>query len=136
MDAALPADLQEVIHVSTLADDAPVIVVANIANEARSHNRQAEIAGLLVFDGMYFCQQLEGRAAPIAVVMERVSRDPRHHHLAVVHRGPLDKRRFSRFSLGYTSVEDVELLVRLQQLQGQAALEAFLNLLCGLDMDG
>ena len=136
MDTARPADLQEIIHVSTLADDASVIVIADIANEARSHHRQAEITGLLVFDGMHFCQQLEGRAAPIAAVMERISRDPRHHRLAVVHRGPLDKRRFSRFSLGYTSVEDVELLVRLQQLQGQAALEAFLNLLGDLGMDG
>ena len=136
MDAALPADLREIIYVSTLADGAPAIVVADIAHEVRSHNRQAEITGLLVFDGMHFCQQLEGRAAPIAAVMERIGKDPRHHRLAVLPCGPLDKRRFSRFSLGYTSVEDVELLVRLQQLQGQAALEAFLNLLGDLDMEG
>ena len=132
----MPADFQEIIYVSTLADDAPVIVVADIASEPRSHNRQAEITGLLVFDGMHFCQQLEGRAAPIAAVIERICRDPRHHHPAVVHRGPLDKRRFSRFSLGYTSVEDIELLVRLPRLQGQPALDVFLNLLYDLDMDG
>lgn len=136
MNAFMPTDLQEIIYVSTLADDAPVRVVADIASKARSYNQQAEITGLLVFDGMHFCQQLEGCAAQVAAAMERIIKDPRHHGLAVVHSGPLDKRRFSRFSLGYTSVEDIELLVRLQRLQGQAALDAFLDLLSDLDMDG
>ena len=131
----MPTDLQEIIYVSTLADDAPVRVVADIANKARGNNRRAEITGLLVFDGMHFCQQLEGCFAQVAATMDRISKDPRHHHLAVVHSGPLDKRRFGRFSLGYTSVEDIELLVRLQQLQGQAALDAFLRLLSDLDLD-
>ena len=67
--------------------------------------------------------------------MDRISQDPRHHQLAVVHSGRLDKRRFHRFSLGYTSVEDIELLVRLQQLQGPAALNAFLGLIGDLDLD-
>ena len=135
MNAAAPLDLQEVIYVSTLADDAPVRVVASIAHKARIYNQQAQITGLLVFDGVHFCQQLEGRAAHIDAVMDRISQDPRHHQLAVVHNGRLDKRRFHRFSLGYTSVEDIELLVRLQQLQGPAALNAFLGLIGDLDLD-
>ena len=135
MNAAAPLDLQEVIYVSTLADDAPVRVVASIAHKARIHNQHAQITGLLVFDGVHFCQQLEGCAAHIDAVMDRISQDPRHHQLAVVHSGPLDERRFHRFSLGYTSVEDIDLLVRLQQLQGRAALEAFLGLICDLDLD-
>ena len=135
MNAIMPANLQEIIYVSTLADDAPVRVVADIANKARHHNQRAQLTGLLVFDGMHFCQQLEGCAAQIADAMDRISKDPRHRDLAVVHSGPLDKRRFNRFSLGYTSVEDIELLVRLRQLHGQAALDAFLGLLCDLDLD-
>lgn len=135
MDATQPVDLQEIIYVSTLADDAPVLVVASIAQKARIRNQRAQITGLLVFDGQHFCQQLEGCAAQIDAAMNRISKDPRHHQLAVVHSGPLDERRFHRFSLGYTSVEDIELLVRLQQLQGRAALEAFLGLICDLDLD-
>ena len=135
MNAALPADLHEIIYVSTLADDAPALVVADIANQARICNRRAEITGLLVFDGMHFCQQLEGCPARIAAAIERIGKDPRHHHLTVVHAGPLAQRRFRRFSLGYTSVEDTELLVRLGQLQGPKALQAFTSLLCELDLD-
>jgi hypothetical protein len=128
--------LQEIIYVSTLAADAPIRVVADIASRARSTNRTLGITGLLVFDGMHFCQQLEGSQQEVAALMERIRQDPRHTHVAILHNGPLDKRRFKRFSLGYTSAEDVEALERLQQLQGQAAVDAFVALLSGLDVDG
>ena len=130
------SDLQEIIYVSTLADDAPIRVVADIAIKSRSNNRQADITGLLVFDGMHFCQQLEGCAREVEAAMARIQEDPRHRNVAVLHQGPLAKRRFNRFSLGYTSVEDIEQLERLQQLKGQAAVQAFVDLLSGLDVDG
>lgn len=130
-----PTDLQEIIYVSTLAADVPVRVVADIAVKARCRNKDADITGLLIFDGLHFCQQLEGVAAKVAEVMARIRLDPRHHGVFIVHQGPLAQRRFCRFSLGYTSAEDVELLKRLQQLQGQAAVKAFMDLLAGLDMD-
>ena len=130
------ADLHEIIYVSTLADDAPVRVVAHIAMQSRSHNQQSDITGLLVFDGLNFCQQLEGCLQELAVVMARIEGDPRHCNVEVLHQGPLDQRRFKRFSLGYTSVEDIELLERLKRLKGQAAVEGFVALLSGLDMDG
>lgn len=132
----LPHDLQEIIYVSTLADDAPVRVVADIAVKARSNNQQANITGLLVFDGLHFCQQLEGCAREVDAAMARIQGDSRHRNVEVLHQGPLDQRRFRRFSLGYTSVEDIELLERLQRLKGQAAVEAFIDLLAGLDVDG
>ena len=98
--------------------------------------RQADITGMLVFDGQHFCQQLEGCAREVNEAMARIQCDPRHRGVEVVHHGPLDKRRFSRFSLGYTSGEDIELLERLQRLKGQAAVDAFVALLSGLDVDG
>jgi hypothetical protein len=131
-----PPDLHEIIYVSTLADDAPVRVVADIAMRSRRHNQQADVTGLLVFDGLRFCQQLEGCAREVAAIMARIQGDPRHHDVEVLHHGPLEKRRFRRFSLGYTSVEDIELLERLQRLKGQAAVEAFVALLADLDVDG
>ena len=129
-------DLHEIIYVSTLAPDASVQVVADIAVKSRTNNLQADITGLLVFDGLHFCQQLEGCAREVDAAMARIRVDTRHSGVAVLHQGPLDKRRFRRFSLGYTSVEDIELLERLQLLKGQAAVDAFVSLLSGLDVDG
>ena len=128
--------LQEIIYVSTLAEDAPLRVVADIAAKARESNQRREITGLLVFDGMRFCQQFEGSAQEVATLMQRIERDPRHTHVCVLHHGPLAQRRFGSFSLGFTSVEDVEVLERLEKLQGQAAVEAFVALLPELDVSG
>ena len=135
MHTSLP-ELHEIIYVSTLAEGAAIRVVADIAMKARAINRQANITGLLVFDGLHFCQQLEGCARDVDAAMARIQGDPRHCNVEVLHHGPLDKRRFRRFSLGYTSGEDVELLERLQRLKGQAAVEAFVALLSSLDVDG
>ena len=129
-------DIQEIIYVSTLAADAPIRVVADIAAKSRCTNRRLEITGLLVFDGLHFCQQLEGGAQALTTLMTRIHKDPRHTNVAVLHHGPLDKRRFWSFSLGYTLAEDIEALERLRQLQGQAAVDAFVALLSGLDVDG
>lgn len=127
--------LHEIIYVSTLADDAPIRVVADIATKSRITNRALNVTGLLVFDGVNFCQQLEGGAQALEELLARIRQDPRHTQFTVLHHGPLDKRRFWNFSLGYTSAEDVEALERLRQLHGQAAVDAFLELLSGLDVD-
>ncbi|WP_349678371.1 BLUF domain-containing protein [Polaromonas sp. UBA4122] len=50
----------EVLYVSTIAPEAPISIVANIAGKARPANHERDITGLLIFDGMRFCEQLEG----------------------------------------------------------------------------
>ena len=125
----------EFLYVSKLAADSPIRVVADIAARSRSANQRRGITGLLIFDGMHFCQQFEGSGAEVAALMERIRQDPRHTDVAILHQGPLAERRFRRWSLGYTSVEDVEALARLERLRGQAAVEAFTGMVAGLDLD-
>ena len=128
--------LYEILYVSKLAADAPIRVVADIAAKSRIANQSRDITGLLVFDGMHFCQQFEGSDIEVAALMDRIRQDPRHTHVEVLHHGPLAERRFRRWSLGYTTVDDVEVFDRLKQLRGQAAVDAFLALLPGLDLEG
>lgn len=122
--------LYEVLYVSTLAPDQPVQVVADIAARAREANAQLDITGLLIFDGQRFCQQLEGPQKAVLKLIERIRNDSRHVNVEVIHHGSLEKRRFQNFSLAFSSVEDEEALVRLEQLDGSAALAAF-EVVCG-----
>lgn len=128
-------NLHEVLFISTLAPDAPISIVADITRKARLGNKERDITGLLIFDGMRFCEQAEGGQAEITALMERICDDPRHIDLAILHHGPLDERRFKGFSMGYAEVDDPEVLGRLERLKGQAALAAFAALLSGLDLD-
>jgi hypothetical protein len=127
--------LYEILYVSTLAPEAPLSAVADIAVKARQANAERDITGLLIFDGMRFCQQLEGGQKQVLALLERIREDNRHINLQVLHHGELTARRFRRFSLGYCMVEDDDVLGRMEQLDGQAALDAFTGLLDSLDLD-
>lgn len=128
--------LHEVLYLSTLAPDAPLKVVASIASQARKANQAAGITGLLVFDGMRFCQHIEGPRKAVLALTERIRQDPRHVDVDILYHGPLAQRRFRHFGLGYTAVEDVDVLARLRDVGAEAALAQFLALVSTLDLDG
>jgi len=117
--------LYEVLYVSTIAPDQPLSVVAEIAGRARFVNAELDITGLLIFDGQRFCQQLEGPQKAVLKLIERIRNDPRHVNVEVLHHGPLAGRRFQQFTLAFSTVEDVDALARMEQLDGEAALAAF-----------
>lgn len=117
--------LYEVLYVSTIAPDQPLSVVAEIAGRARVVNAELGITGLLIFDGQRFCQQLEGPQKSVLKLIERIRNDPRHINVEVLHHGPLAGRRFQQFTLAFSTVEDLDALARMEQLDGEAALAAF-----------
>jgi hypothetical protein len=126
--------LYEVLYVSTIAPNAPLSIIADIAKKSRQANKQRDITGLLIFDGMRFGQQLEGKRGDVLVLLERIVHDPRHVNIEVLHQAPLAERRFGGFSLGYTTADDGDELGRLEKMQGRAALDAFLALQARADL--
>jgi hypothetical protein len=133
MDKA--SQLHEVLYVSTLSPASPVNVVSQIAAKARIANQEADITGLLVFDGMRFCQQIEGPRKAILALIERIRVDPRHVNVEILHHAPLGERRFRRFSLGYAATDDADVLARIEDAGPEQALAQFLALLPSIDMD-
>ena len=127
--------LHEVLYVSTLSPDSPVTVVSQIAAKARTANEAAGVTGLLVFDGMRFCQQIEGPRKQVLGLIERIRQDPRHVNVEILHHAPLAKRRFRRFSLGYVTVDDVEVLACIEEAGPERAMAQFLALLPSVDLD-
>ena len=133
MEKAL--QLHEVLYVSTLSPDSPVKVVSQIAVKARIANEAAGVTGLLVFDGMRFCQQIEGPRKPVLALIERIRHDPRHVNVEILHHGPLAERRFRRFSLGYVTMDDVDVLARIEEAGAEQAMTQFLALIPSVDLD-
>jgi hypothetical protein len=127
--------LYEILYVSTMAPNAPLSIIADIAKKSRQANKQRNITGLLIFDGMRFSQQLEGMQAEVLDLLERIVHDPRHINIEVLHHAPLAERRFGRFSLGYTTIDDGDELGGLEKMEGQAAMDAFLALQARADLE-
>ena len=126
--------LYEVLYVSTLASEQSLGVVGHIAGHARIANAASGITGVLIFDGMRFCQQLEGGQKAVLALMERLYKDPRHTAIEVFHHGPLTERRFKHFSVGFADVDDVIVLEQLERLDGQVGVDTFMKLVSTLDL--
>jgi hypothetical protein len=127
--------LYEVIYVSTLASGARIQAVGSIARHSRATNSKFELTGLLIFDGARFCQQLEGEKNAVLERLAKISEDSRHSNIRLVRSEPLSERRFKRFGMAYASISDEDVLEKLEQLAGPAAIDSFLQLLPGLDME-
>lgn len=124
----------EILYVSTLAPDAPLSVVGDIAAHARIANAASAITGVLIFDGMRFCHQIEGKQKDVLALMERLYQDTRHVNVEVFHHGPLAERRFNHFSMAFADVEEVAVLEQLEHLDGQAGVDAFTALVTTLNL--
>jgi hypothetical protein len=66
------------------------ILVTSIAN-----NRRDDITGVLVHDGKWFAQMLEGRESIVSATFERILRDWRHSQVSLVSMQPVTERRFA-----------------------------------------
>lgn len=129
-------ELQQILYCSLLAPHQPPHIVGQIATRARARNAAAGITGLLVFDGMRFCQHFEGPPEPVRSLVARLAADPRHTAMTLLFDGGLAQRRYARFEIGLAEVEDRDDLADIQALQGAAALELFLALRPRFDVAG
>ena len=131
----MTTQIYEVLYASVITPGVPFSVIGLIARKSRVSNLADNITGLLVFDGMRFSQQLEGGKTEVLALMDSIHQDSRHINFKVLHQGPVAKRRFKNFSLAYALMEDVDVLGKLQKLNGNAAMDAFVALLPSLDLD-
>ncbi|SCX72981.1 BLUF domain-containing protein [Variovorax sp. EL159] len=128
--------LYEVLYCSTLAQDLPPTTVGTIASQARVRNAELGITGLLVFDGMRFCQHLEGPHDAVDQLMQRIAQDPRHVGVRVAYEAPLASRRYTGFGMGLAECEGPDLMAGVHALDGKVALGHFLALLPSFDING
>ncbi|MEJ7687028.1 MAG: BLUF domain-containing protein [Variovorax sp.] len=130
------SDLHEILYCSLLAPQQPPTVVGKIVAQARARNAAEGVTGLLVFDGMRFCQHFEGPSRQVLRLMSRLETDPRHTHIRVVYEGALAARRYQRFDLGLAQIEESDDLAEVQKADGIDALQRFLALRPRFDVAG
>lgn len=100
--------LQSFMYTSTLNDNFGVKCVPEIVKKSRVNNKKLEINGLLLFDGLNFCQYIEGPKKHIQKVIEKICLDERHtnivHHY--MDETPKNNMRFNEWSMAYVLLDD------------------------------
>lgn len=81
-----------------------------ILNNSFSKNKKLDITGALVYVRGYFIQCIEGDAAIMEALFERIKRDTRHENVVTIAKDSIEKRFFDGWSMslvnerGYNSV--------------------------------
>jgi hypothetical protein len=86
------------------ADDCLLLLRA-----ARERNARLGLTGLLLHREGSFFQVLEGEAENVHTVFESIRRDARHERIEVLFEGPIERREFADWRMGFVELEGVEI---------------------------
>ena len=75
--------------------------LASIMTVSRRNNGRDGVSGVLVYKDGVFLQLLEGEQKTVLQTYERISVDPRHTDAVILLKGPLERRLFGRWSMGF-----------------------------------
>ena len=108
--------------------------IQEIVRTSRVHNEASAITGLLMFDGSYFAQWLEGPVDPMDRLLARLRVDPRHCRMDVLwFESPGLGRRFPQWHFGCLDVRrGNRSLKRLRNARSADAMLLFGELSRGL----
>jgi Sensors of blue-light using FAD len=81
--------------------------VQSILHSARRNNARLAVTGCLLFSGRSFAQVLEGEHPVVAALVARITADPRHDGVRILHESRRDERDYADWSMGY--LHDVNL---------------------------
>lgn len=123
MTAPDTADLFRLVYRSrsAIAGDAEAVRRAVEAVVAVSRRRNAEVGvtGAMLFAGLHFVQVLEGPAAAVEAIFDRICCDLRHSSIAVVECGPVLEPAFGGAPMSYL-IPDAAVGTALDRLAGEA----------------
>lgn len=118
----LEMTLQELIYTSLSYPATEQGDVKRILASSEKNNVAANITGLLLYDGERYIQILEGDPASVDTLFETISEDPRHHHLELLHKGPIEARAFQEWRMAYEELP-VGLLAKLAENMAVLSME-------------
>jgi hypothetical protein len=68
--------------------------ITEILVASRNNNRRDGITSALLYDDIWFAQELEGSETAVTVTFERILRDWRHTNVSLVTMQPVSERRY------------------------------------------
>lgn len=86
--------------------------------QSRQHNTAQSITGMLLYMDGSIIQVLEGEEEKVKALYRKIALDPRHTQITRLVEGPLAKRNFPDWSMGYRSFspEEVKQLPGYQEI--------------------
>jgi hypothetical protein len=97
--------------------------------DARTHNLEHDITGLLLYHEGRFMQMLEGPREQVLSLYERIAADSRHAHLAIEFSQPTIERLFPDWQMGLALVPNIHGHAVMSGIESEREAEAILRAL-------
>ncbi|MBD8472447.1 BLUF domain-containing protein [Sphingomonas sp. CFBP 8765] len=99
--------MQIIIYISRAKQNFTSGDLADLRDLADARNRSEDITGLLLSDGARFIQALEGDAAAVQAVMNRIAKDSRHDNISYFRPITTNCRQFRKWTTEYLAERDL-----------------------------
>ncbi|WP_375417612.1 BLUF domain-containing protein [uncultured Hymenobacter sp.] len=95
--------LHHLVYSSSAPVELSAATLAELLRGSRQRNEQRDITGILLYQQLQFLQVLEGPEAAVRAIYRRIARDQRHYSLTVLSDGPIARRLFADWSMGFAA---------------------------------
>ena len=93
--------MKRLIYSSHSSENIDFKVVGEILTHAVKRNKEIGITGMMVYDGKYFLQCIEGDETVVDELWQKLTKDTRHHSLYINGTEFDEKRLFRDWNMGY-----------------------------------
>ena len=100
--------LWQLLYHSTEAYEMDASDLLKLLIDARGHNAEHRITGLLLYHDRRFMQLLEGGRETVQTLYRKIQRDPRHSDLVLETEGPASVRMFSTWHMAFVEVPKID----------------------------
>ena len=100
--------LIRLIYVSKAVDPQNLALTDSILRRSQAWNTQHDITGVLCEGQGVFLQALEGERGEVTRLYARISADPRHEELELIHCESITQRRYGEWSMARVDLSDVD----------------------------
>ena len=104
----------QISYISRAAEPMPADKLLALLQQCLANNVRSGVTGMLVYGNETFLQALEGDDQPVDDLVAKISKDPRHTNIQLLHRRPIERRQYSDWTMGFKRISDHE----LQQIEG------------------
>lgn len=100
--------LVRLVYVSSADGELAAAELQRVLDSSVHHNVKQCITGMLLYSNGSFMQILEGAEAAVTETYARIVLDPRHMGVILIDLGPIEKRSFGRWNMGFKHLEPTD----------------------------
>lgn len=101
--------LVSLVYVSTETHPMTDAELLQILSISREKNKRLGITGMLLYRDGFFIQVLEGEKETVDALFAKISDDSRHTRVIKVMEAPINRRSFSKWSMGFNKFTEQDL---------------------------